>query len=351
MKIKTMQAAILVEQNKPLVVDEVELPNKLDCGQVLVKVNCSGICGSQLGEIAGVKGQDPYLPHLLGHEGSGIVMKRGSNVVHVKEGDHVVMHWRPGSGIKANPPKYKWKGKTLNAGYLTTFNEYAIVSGDRLSTIPKDFDLEIGALMGCAVTTGLGVINNDAKVKIGESVVVWGAGGIGLNIIQGAALVSANPIIAIDLYDHKLQLAKKMGASHTFNAKETNPENEVLKIVGKNGADVVIDNTGNVEIIQSAYQITSNKGITILVGVPPKGDKAKLYTLPLHFDKVLTGSHGGETIPDIDIPNYIKLYRNGGINLKQLITHHYSLKNINEAIENMRNGTISGRCIINCHSI
>ena len=278
MKIKTMQAAILVEQNKPLIIDEVELPSKLDFGQVLVQVYNSGICGSQLGEMSGVKGPDPYLPHLLGHEGSGIVIETGPNVNHVQEGDHVVLHWRPGKGIEARPPKYSWKGKTLNAGFVTTFNEYSVVSENRLTKIPEDLDLEIAALFGCAVTTGLGIINNNAKVKIGESVVLFGAGGIGLNIIQGAAMVSAYPIVAIDLFDHKLDLAKNMGATHIINSKEMDVRNTINEIIGEFGADVVIDNTGNVNIIHDAYELTNAKGRTILVGVPRKGEETKIYT-------------------------------------------------------------------------
>ena len=159
-------------------------------------------------------------------------------------------------------------------------------------------------------------------------------------------LVSAYPIVAIDLYDHKLHLAKKMGATHTINAERSIPEKEIIKIVGKNGADVVIDNTGNIDIIHSAYDVTSNSGKTILVGVPPIGNEAKLYTLPLHFEKVLTGSHGGEAKPNVDIPKYISLINNGRLSLNKLITSHYSLEEINDAIEDMRNGKISGRCII-----
>ena len=177
MKKQTMQAAILVEQNKPLVIDEVELPSKLDFGQVLVQVNYSGICGSQLGEIDGVKGEDRYLPHLLGHEGSGIVLEIGPNVSHVQVGDSVVLHWKPGKGIDASPPKYKWQGKPLNAGSVTTFNQLAIVSENRLTPIPASFDMKAATLFGCAVTTAFGVVNNDANIKIGQSVVIFGLGG------------------------------------------------------------------------------------------------------------------------------------------------------------------------------
>ena len=339
-------AAVLVELGKPLVLEEIEIP-KLTYGQVLVKVLCSGICGSQIGEINGAKGTDKYLPHLLGHEGTGLVLECGEGVNTVNKDDKVVLHWRQGDGIQSPSPTYHSKNLgTVNAGWVTTFNQYAVVSENRITTIPEDFDSEIAALMGCAVTTGLGVINNNAKLKIGESVVIWGSGGVGLSIVQGAALVSAYPIIAIDLYDHKLQLAKEMGATHTINANKTNPIDEILNIVGVNGADVVIDNTGDVAIIHSAYGVTSPMGRTILVGVPRIGEEAKLYTLPLHFEKQITGSHGGEAKPAIDIPNYIKLYENGRLQLDELITHHYNLYEINEAISSMRSGEIVGRCLI-----
>ena len=339
-------AAVLVELGKPLVLEEIEIP-KLTYGQVLVQVLCSGICGSQIGEINGVKGTDKYLPHLLGHEGTGLVLECGEGVNSVNKDDKVVLHWRKGDGIQSPSPTYHSKNLgTVNAGWVTTFNQYAVVSENRITTIPEDFDSEIAALMGCAVTTGLGVINNNAKLKIGESVVIWGSGGVGLSIVQGAALVSAYPIIAIDLRDNKLQLAKEMGATHTINANKTNPIDEILNIVGANGADVVIDNTGDVEIIHSAYGVTSLIGKTILVGVPRIGEEAKLYTLPLHFEKQITGSHGGEAKPAIDIPNYIKLYENGRLQLDELITHHYNLYEINEAISSMLSGEIAGRCLI-----
>lgn len=344
--IKKMKAAILVSQNKPLVIDQVELPTELDYGQVLVKVCYSGICGSQLGEIDGVKGEDKYLPHLLGHEGSGEVLEIGPGVTHVKLGDHVVLHWMKGAGIDAVPPVYSWKGKSLNAGFVTTFNEYALVSENRLTPIPKDFDLKVAPLFGCAVTTGLGVINNNAQLKIGESIVIFGAGGIGLNVVQGASMVSANPIIAVDIYDNKLKIAKMFGATHLLNSRRCDIKDEISKIVGSQGADVVVDNTGDTNVIAIAYELTQPQGRTILVGVPKIGSKVSIHTLPLHFGKVLTGSHGGESNPSVDIPKYVRLYQAGRLKLKELITDRFSLAEINTAIQMMRRGEIAGRCLI-----
>jgi S-(hydroxymethyl)glutathione dehydrogenase / alcohol dehydrogenase len=185
MKISKAKAAILVESRKPLVVDEIELPDALGVGQVLVKVLHSTICGAQINEIEAVKGPDKFLPHLLGHEASATVVDVGPGVVQVKPHDTVVLHWRPSLGIQSRTPAYRWRGAPLNAGWVTTFNEYAVVAENRMTVIPSDLDLKIAPLFGCAVTTAAGVINNDAKVKIGESVAIFGVGGVGQSDCRG----------------------------------------------------------------------------------------------------------------------------------------------------------------------
>lgn len=342
-----MKAAILVENNSPLVVDEIQYPDKLEYGQVLVKIFFSGICGAQLNEISASKGPDKFLPHLLGHEGSGIVLKTGPGVTTVKANDHVVLHWRPSSGIQAPPAKYQWGKKIVNAGWVTTFNDYAVISENRLTVLPNEFDLRLAPLFGCAVTTAVGVINNDAKVKIGQSVVIFGMGGVGINLAQSAAMVSAYPIIGIDINDQKLELGKKFGMTHGFNSTyETELYEKIKSIVGQQGADVVIDTTGNARIIEQAYNLTSGDGKTILVGVPKKGDNVTIYTLPLHFNKQLTGSHGGDAVPDKEIPRLIKLMDVGKMKLDGLITHEFSLDEINIALDLMRKGDC-GRILIN----
>jgi S-(hydroxymethyl)glutathione dehydrogenase/alcohol dehydrogenase len=343
---KTMKAAILVEQRQPLEVAEIELPPDLAVGQVLVKNHYTGICGSQLGEIDGAKGPDRFLPHLLGHEASGTVVAVGPGVRHVKPEDVVVLHWRKGLGIEAAPPTYRWEGRTVNAGWITTFNEYAIVSENRCTPIPSDSDLQVAALFGCAVTTGFGVVENNAKLKMGESVVVFGAGGIGLNIVQAAALVNAYPIIAVDLYDTRLQLASEMGATHLINSSQTDAKSKITEIVGDAGLDVFIDNTGQPSIIEMGYQLTKAEGRVVLVGVPRKGKEISIYSLPLHFGKILIGSHGGDCCPHLDIPRYHNLFRLERIKLRELITDEFGLEQINEAIEQMRGGDVRGRCLV-----
>ena len=341
-----MKAAILVEQKKPLIIEQVELPEELEVGQVLVKVHYSGICGSQLGEIDGVKGDDQFLPHLLGHEGSATVMATGPGIKHLKPKEKVVLHWRKGLGIESENPFYRWNGNILNAGSITTFNEYAIVSENRCTPIPQDSDLEVATLFGCAVTTGFGVVENNARIRIGESVVVFGSGGIGLNIIQAASLVSAYPIIAVDLFDNRLELAAKFGATHLINSRKDNAQEKITEIVETYGVDSFIDNTGIPEIIEMGYEIINSKGRLVLVGVPQKENNISIYTLPLHFGKSIRGSYGGDGNPHLDIPRYQNLYQKGRIKLRELISDIYRLEDINEAINEIRKGRAQGRCLI-----
>jgi len=339
------RAAILVEQKKPLVIEEVEVP-PLKLGQVLVKVLASGICGSQIGEINGVKGPDRFLPHLLGHEGCGTVLEAGEGVRSVKPGDRVVLHWRKGTGLESVTPVYESRIGRVNAGWVTTFNEHAIVSENRLTKVPAGFDVEAAALFGCAVTTAFGVVTNNAQVAIGQSVVVFGAGGIGLNIVQGAALAGAHPIIAIDLVDARLDLARTLGATHTINSRSADVAAEIAGIVGTDGVDVAIDNTGNVDVIALASRLTSGRGRTVLVGVPAKGATAAISTLPLHFEKRLVGSHGGECRPDIDIPRYVRLMQDGRLSLAGVVGRRYALDEVNAAIDDMTSGRLAGRAIL-----
>jgi len=340
-----MKAAILTESKKPLEVADIELPNELKFGQVLVDVHYSGICGAQINEIDAAKGPDKFLPHLLGHEGSGVVQETGLGVSTVKKGDHVVLHWRPSKGIQAPTPKYNWKGKQVNAGWVTTFNEQAIISENRLTVIPDDFDMRIAPLFGCAVTTAFGVVNNDAKIKIGQSVVIFGIGGVGLNIVQAASMVSAHPIVGVDLLKHKLQVGEKFGLTDLIVGGNDKINNTIRDIVGMQGADVVIETTGNSRVIEQAYELTHPDGKTILVGVPKKGDNVNIYSLPLHFNKVLTGSHGGNAIPDVEVPRYIRLINAGKMSLNGLITHEFKLDQINDAIEILKSGK-SGKILI-----
>jgi S-(hydroxymethyl)glutathione dehydrogenase/alcohol dehydrogenase len=330
------QAAILVEQRQPLVVAEVTLP-PLGYGQVLVEVKTTRICGSQLGEIEGVKGPDRYLPHLLGHEAGGIVLEIGPEVSHVKPGDHVVLHWRPGRGIQAKPAIYDWNGKKVNAGNITTFQQFTIVSENRLTPIPNEIDFEMASLLADTLTTGFGVITRDAKVEVGESVVIIGCGGIGLGAVLGASLAGAHPLVAVDIHKNKLAAARAHGATHTINSAEVDMATAVKEILG-GPPDVVIDGTGLPMVIETAYRMLGPRGRCVLFGVMHHEKSISLHTLPLHFGRILTGSEGGQSRPDTDIPRFVRMFLDGRFRVEGFVTHHYPLGQINEAIATMRSG-------------
>jgi len=343
MQVRTAKAAILAQSRQPLIVDEVTLPEILGVGQVLVRVLFSTICGAQLNEIDAAKGPDKFLPHLLGHEASGYVVEVGPGVTHVRPDDSVVLHWRPSQGIQCQPPVYEWQGEKLNAGWVTTFNEYAVVSENRLTVIPSDYDLKVAPLFGCAVTTAMGVVNNDAKIKVGESVVVFGVGGVGLNVVQFALLAGAYPVIAVDIAVEKLEMACARGATCSLLNLGSDIDSSIRDIIGRKGPDKVIETTGVKSVIETAYNLTHPDGTCVLVGVPR--EKVEIYTLPLHFKKVLTGSHGGDAMPHVDIPRLIKLQKAGRLSLDGIITFEVPLDEINMGLDVVRSGKV-GRVLV-----
>jgi len=339
-----MKAAILVEQNNPLIVSEIDSP-ELTVGQVLVKVLYSGVCGKQVEEINGKRGHDPYLPHLLGHEASGIVSEVGPGVRKVKEGDLVVLHWMKGSGIDSDPPRFLWNGNIVSAGWITTFSDYTIVSENRVTKISQTIDPKIAALFGCAVTTGLGIVFNNINLKPAQSIAVFGVGGVGINVLQGASLINAYPIIAVDVHDSKLEQAKEFGATHAVNSAKTNVNEFIDDISQGSGVDATVDLTGISEVRETAYNCTKNSGKTIFAGVPSYQSHINLDSFPLHFGRQIIGSHGGDTVPDVDINRYAQLYALGKLKLSEQITHTFKLDNINDAIAAVKSGE-AGRCIV-----
>ena len=213
-------AAVLVEINNPLQIEELEIP-ALKAGQVLVKVAYSGVCHSQLNEVRGLKGVDKFLPHTLGHEGSGTVQEIGLGVKKVTEGDSVILTWIKGSGFDVPSATYGRKdGSKVNSGAISTFMEYAVISENRIIPVSKEFALRELPLLGCAIPTGAGIAFNTAKIARGSSVAVFGVGGIGLSTVIGARLREAKLIIAIDIFNHKLELARSLGATDTVNCKK-----------------------------------------------------------------------------------------------------------------------------------
>ncbi len=332
-------AAILVAQREPLVIDEVEVP-ALQRGQVLVEIIATRICGSQIGEVDGVKGPDKFLPHLLGHEAAASVLEIGADVTHVAPADRVVCHWRPGAGINAGGCVYDWGGRKVNAGAITTFQKFAVISENRLTKVPPHTAPELCCLLADTLTTGFGVINNDASVQPGESVVIFGVGGIGLGVVLGAKLAGAKTIIAVDLHDHKLAKAQEYGATHTINAATEDAASCVREILG-GLADVTIDGTGSPRVIETAYDLARLRGgRCILFGVMPSDQRVSIHTLPLHFGRVLNGSEGGQSQPAEDIPRILDLLKSENINPAGFVSHRGVLAQVNELMALMREGEV-----------
>lgn len=317
-----MKAAVLTKINEPLVLEELQRPYNLSYGQVLVEVLCTGICGAQLQEIDGRKGDPKHLPHLLGHEGCGMVRDAGPGVRIVSPGDKVVLHWRKGTGIDADPASYE-QG-TIKSGPITTFSKWAVISENRLTKIPSDMPDELGALFGCALSTALAVVENVAKIRFGEKILIVGCGGVGLSLMLAAKLAHAYPIYGIDInYEHKRKWITDLGGIILSAADATTK------------FDVIIDTVGDAQWFSSL----GPSGRYILVGQP----RNKL-TIDERFwftgeGQTLTATQGGNFNPTLDIPRYVNLWRSGALaNYKSLISHQLCLDHINEGIALMREG-------------
>ena len=334
-----MKAAVLFELNRPLRIIDLPVPEP-GAGQVLVKMTYSGICHTQLLEIAGKNAAGPMNPNLLGHEGSGMVQKVGHGVKKVKEGDHVVLSWIKGSGANVLPKPYIYNGQKINAGYVTTFNEYSLASENRVTSITKKMPLKEAALIGCAVATGVGAVVNNAKVKKNKSVMVNGVGGIGINMVHAAELAKANPIIAVDINDEKLKFSKKFGATHTINPKKYDIISEIKNIIGENGLDYAFDTVGRKETMELAYSsVNKFSGKAVLCGVPdPLGLKIEIDPFPLYFGRQLSGTGGGESNPDVDFEKYCNMFLNRKLKLSEMITHTVAIDEINKGIGLLKEG-------------
>jgi S-(hydroxymethyl)glutathione dehydrogenase/alcohol dehydrogenase len=332
-----MKAAILEEIYSPLTVSSVEL-TPLAFGQVLVQVLVSGLCGSQLQEINGNKGNQKFLPHLMGHEGAGIVIEIGPGVTNLKNGDKVVMHWRQGAGIESIFPSYIYRDRVISSGKITTFNEYSIVSENRLTRVPSNTPSDLAALMGCSITTAFGIFDNEVDIKIGESVLIIGCGGVGLSLIQAAKLKGAGHIVVVDPNENKCALAENIGCN-VFATQISNLDGMF---------DIVVDTTGKKDVIGAAFGVMSKFGRMILVGQPLPGDSLLIPNSLNFFNGSglsIKATQGGKTNPSQDIKRYLKLFESKQASFDKLITHRFKLEEINDAIEVLKSGN-AGRIMI-----
>lgn len=341
------QAAILTELNAPLTLAEVE-SYPLEYGQVLVRILVSGICGAQLQEIRGEKGNKKFLPHLLGHEACGIVEDVGPGVHKVSIGDKVVCHWRIGSGIESDFPKYYvpcgFNGKNeITSGKITTFSEFSVISENRLTRVPSETPNELCALLGCGLSTALGTIENEANLLMGESILIVGCGGVGLNLIRAARMRLAGRIHAFDNIPQKLKSAFEAGADETYWMPPVTQSKEYDLPY-----DVIVDTTGSPEAIADTLPLLAPSGRYIMIGQPRPSKGIMLHTARHMFEgsgKMIRATQGGAFRPETDIPRYVSLWRSGQLKLNGIISHRLPLSEINQGIELVKNGQ-AGRVMI-----
>ncbi len=336
----TTQAAVLFETGKPLRIVELTLP-ELKPGQVLVDVAYSGVCHSQLNEVRGHKGPDRFLPHTLGHEGAGTVVAVGQGVTKARPGDSVVLSWLKGSGADVPGTVYQSSEGTVNSGAISTFMRRTITCENRITVVPESMPGRLGALLGCAIPTGAGVVLNASGLKPGDSVAVFGAGGIGLSAVMGAASIGAAPIIAVDPVAAKRAKALELGATHALDPSEEDPVAAIRKLTGGKGVTVAIECAGQVAAMEAAFEsATSGGGLCVIAGNPHQGQTMRVNPYSLIGGKRLVGTWGGETRPDVDIPRYIDMFRSGRLALEKLGTQQYPLEQINQALADLEAGRV-----------
>lgn len=331
------RAAILVELGQPLELADLEIPALLP-GQALVQLAFSGVCHTQVSEARGYRGPDRFLPHCLGHEGSGIVREIGSGVTRVKPGDRVVLSWIKGPGGDVPGTKYTWNGRTVNSGGITTFSDYSVISENRLTILDPALPFDAGALLGCAIPTGVGTVFNTAQVRPGQSVAVFGTGGIGAWAVAGAALSGASPVIAVDVLADKLELARTLGATHTIQAG-TEAVVEAVHKIFPGGVDVAIEASGRPEVMQQAVEsIRAQGGLAVIAGNARFGETWPLDPRQLNQGKRILGTWGGDNLPERDFPRYQQLIRDGRMNCTPFLHQRYALSEINVALEDLAAG-------------
>jgi Zn-dependent alcohol dehydrogenase len=353
-------AAIYVEPGKPMVIDDVELPDPGPT-QVLVRQFATGVCHSQLHEL---NRPNPTLPLVLGHESTGVVNAVGSQVRHVKEGDHVMVTWVQRNASRhtprPTPASVTFRGQKVNFGapaFTGTFTWSRDTVADEQMVVPLDRDVatDVTSIIGCAVMTGCGAALNSAQVRPGNSVAIIGAGGVGLCVVQACANLHANPIIVIDVADEKLEFARKFGATIGVNARTEDPVARVRELMGgelTSGVDFAFDAIGIGQTMEQILHMArarlpgeNSGGTAVLVGVP----HGQMPTLPMHMlfgGKIYRGAPGGNSTPDRDFPLLVRWFREGKLPLDLLVTRRYKLEQINEACDALAHGQIAGRAIV-----
>lgn len=329
--------AVLHELNQPLRIEELELP-ELQRGQVLVKILYSGVCRSQVMECRGGRGADPWLPHMLGHEGSGQVVAVGEGVKKVVPGDDVILGWVRGTGLDAPGAIYRANGTKINSGRVTTFSNYSIVSESRVYKKPEGLAHATAVLFGCALPTGAGMVFNELKPNSTDTVAVLGLGGIGIAALLALNALEVQTIIAIDVSKEKLKLAERLGATHVIDSSLQDVAT-ILKEICPEGVDGCIECAGSVSTIELGFKlIRKNGGQLLFASHPPDGEMIRLAPHELISGKRISGSWGGGSLPDQDIPKMYEALSRTGNALEALLKDVYPLSHINEALDDLAEG-------------
>jgi NDMA-dependent alcohol dehydrogenase len=356
--LRKAKAVLCREHNKPVVVEQISIdaPKR---GEVTVKLGACGVCHSDLSAINGTIALP--LPLVLGHEGAGVVEEVGEGVTDLAPGDHVIFSFIYMCGkcrfcVAGRPVLCLEQGKALTTPLEGTTRahdakgaplgifsgcgamaEYATVSAENLIKIDPKIPLDCAALVGCGVTTGVGAVFNTAKVEPGSSVAVFGCGGVGLSVIQGALIAGARRIIAIDTLAPKLEMAKKFGATDTIVFNE-DPVKEVKKITA-GGPDYAFECVGSGELAATAYRAIRRGGLAVVVGVAKPSDSTAIRTMTLPFEeKTITGSYFGSCVPRVDFPRMLALYMAGRLKLEELITRRYPIAEAPQAFADLQAG-------------
>lgn len=354
-----MKAAVLHQANQPLTVEQLEVRDPAQ-GEVLVRTHTTGVCHSDLHFADG--SWPMKMPAVLGHEASGVVEKVGDGVTYVKPGDHVILSFSPFCGQCAmcttgnphlcnepagrNPapnagPRITWDGRPVTQmASLGSFGELMVVPEGGLVLVPNDVALDTAALVGCGVMTGVGAVLNTAKVPEGANVVVVGCGGVGLNVIQGAVLANASRIIAVDLIDNKLQMAKQFGATDTINGAQTDAVAAVKELT-KDNVDYAFEAIGNVHAARQCFDMVRRGGTAVIVGMMPWGSEISVPGPAFLSEKKLIGSFYGSTRQRVDMPRLLTFYQQGKLKLDELVTMRFDLGQVNEAFVAMKNGEVA----------
>ncbi len=338
-------AAILTQTGKPLEIVELEIP-KLCKGQVLIKVKYSGICGTQIMEINGLKGEDKWLPHCLGHEAVGEVVECGPSVTKVTVGDRVVLSWLKGSGIDASGTKYQWGTREVNAGPVTTFQQISVISENLLSKIKTGKFSPIQVFLGCAALTGMGAVKHVLRASSGDSLIIFGAGGVGLSALMMARDIGLKPIIMVDTSSERLGWAAKLGATILVNPK-VESLSSVLNSHSIISVDHVVEATGSGLVIENMLDyVKSKSGQSVVISNIPDGQNIKISPSHFNMGKSILGTWGGNSNPDFDIDIYDKIINKNASILSELTKSKYQLKEINQAIRDMALRTVPRPIIV-----